>query len=121
MTDCLPVRKLPLKSTGFQGMVSSLKLCFRSNFPQNAKIKAIWQGLFSLQILTLIPDFEPSDPSKITQDNGTRNGINNYFFYHEYTMIFFYPTGFKMGRYTTDMTMYMHQKYGGVIIFFPLL
>lgn len=97
MTDCLPVRKLPLKSTGFQGMVSSLKLCFRSNFPQNAKIKVIWQGLFSLQILTLIPDFEPSDPSKITQDNGTHNAINNYFFYHEYTMIFFYPTGFKMG------------------------
>lgn len=93
MTDCLP----PLKSTGFQGMGSSLKLCFRSNIPQNAKIKVIWQGLFPLQIPTLIPDFEQSDPTKITQDYGTLNRINNYFFYHQYTTIFSYPKDLKWG------------------------
>lgn len=72
----------PLKSTAFQGMGSSLKLCYRSSFPQNAKIKEIWLGLLSLKIPILIPDFEPSYPSKITQDYGTLNGINKYFFYH---------------------------------------
>lgn len=61
-------------------MGSSLKLCFGSNFPQNTKIKVIWQGLFSLQISTLIQDFERSDPSKITQDYGTLNGINKFSF-----------------------------------------
>lgn len=100
MTACLSLRKSPLKSTGFQGMGSSLKFWLRNNFPQNSKAKVIWQTTRFFIIANPYPHprfLNHLGPKKIPQEYGTCNGIKNYFFYHQYTMVFSTKQDLKWG------------------------